>query len=205
MALGASVAIGDDERPFLRLTWSPFKKERVGRNSLEGDELVVFDLAVGAFEDDQEIFLDQLDVLRIFNLNTLSVPIAGENPLSWALRAGVSRVEDNGEDRYDGLVSFGAGYAWQWHHALIGYAMLELAAHTLDPIARVRPHVGLQADVGMLRTWAYFGAESASYDGDFSDVWGGKLQYSVTPRCALQIELTNERSTRTSIGLTWYW
>ncbi len=205
MVFGASVATGDDEDPFLRLTWSPFRKERVGQNSLEGDELVVFDLAVGAFEDEQEIFLDQLDVIRIFNMNTFSVPIAGENPLSWSLRAGVSRVEEDGEDRYDGLVSFGVGYAWQWHHMLVSYGMLDLAAHTLDPLVRVRPHIALQSDRGAFRTWAYFGAESASYDGDFSEIWGGKIQYSLSPRCALQIEFTNETSTRTSVGLNWYW
>ena len=205
MSFGAGMAIGSDEDPFLRLTWSPFKKERVGQNSLEGDELVVFDLAVGAFEDEQELFLDQLDVIRIFNTNTFSVPIAGENPLSWNLRAGVTRVEDGGEDRYDGLVSFGAGYAWQWHRQLVSYAMVDLAAHTLDPLVRVRPHVALQADMGALRAWAYFGAESASYDGEFSDIWGGKIQYSLTPRCALQVEFTNEHATRTSIGLNWYW
>lgn len=205
MALGASVAIGDDERPFLRLTWSPFKKERVGRNSLEGDELVVFDLAVGAFEDQGEFFLDQFDLVRIFNMNTFSVPIAGENSLSWSMRAGLDRVEDEGKDRYDGLLSFGAGYAWQWNRMLASYAMVDLTAHTLDPIARLRPHVALQSDMGALRMWAYFGAESSSYDGDFSDVWGGKLQYSLNPRCALQIEFTNERFTRTSVGLNWYW
>lgn len=205
MAFGASMAFGDDEAPFVRFTWSPFKKERVGQNSLGGDELVVCDLAVGALEDGPELFLDQLDVIRIFRMNTSSVSLAGENPLSWSLRAGVTRTEDQGTDWYDGVVSFGAGYARQWHPRLASYGMVDLAAHTLDPLVRVRPHVALQSDLGALRSWAYVGVESAGYDGEVADIWGGKIQYSLTPQCAVQVEATNEASTRASVGLTWYW
>lgn len=42
------------------MTWSPFKQELVGQNSLEGDELVVFDLAVGLLEDGHKAFVDSL-------------------------------------------------------------------------------------------------------------------------------------------------
>ena len=117
----------------------------------------------------------------------------------------ILRVEENGDDRYDGLVSFGAGYAWQWHRMLAGYGMIDLAAHTLDPLVRVRPHIALQSDMGALRAWVYVGAQSVSYDGEFSDIWGGKIQYSLTPRYALHLEFTNEHATRTSLGLNWYW
>ncbi|MEK7285988.1 MAG: DUF4105 domain-containing protein [Nitrospirota bacterium] len=205
MAIGASLAIGNDGDSFLRLTGSPFKQERIGQNRFEGNELVVLDIAVGVFEEDQKIFLDHLDMIRIFNTNRLSIPIAGENQFSWDLRAGVSRVENNGADGYDGLVSFGVGYGWApRQRPIAGYAMVDLAAHTLDPLVRLRPHVALQADIGQLRVWAYTGAESAGYNGDFNSIWGGKFQYLINSRYALQIELTNERFTRASVGINWY-
>ena len=57
MVAGVGVASSTaHEVPFLRLTWSPFKLERVGRNSMEGGELVLLDVAVGLVEGGGEIF-----------------------------------------------------------------------------------------------------------------------------------------------------
>ena len=206
MVAGVSVAGSTvDESPFLRLTWSPFKLERVGRNSMEGGELVLLDVAVGLLEGRRKIFLDQLDVVRLSSLNTLPVPLAGENPLSWQMRVGVVRVGNGEKPAYDGAASFGVGYAKSWHPRIIGYAMADLAVHTLAPHARLRPHVGLSAQLAGIRTWAYVGTESVGYRGRFRAVWGGKLEVSLTERLALQAELSNERATRAVLGLNVNW
>ena len=194
-----------NEAPFLRLTWSPFKLERVGRNSMEGGELVLLDVAVGLAEGGREIFLDQLDLIRLSSLNTLPVPLAGENPLSWQLHVGVVRADNGDKPAYSGAASVGVGYAKSWHPGIIGYAMADLAVHTLAPHARLRPHVGLSAHLAGLRTWAYVGTESIGYRGCFRAVWGGKLEVSLTKRLALQAEFSNERATRASLGLNVNW
>ena len=206
MAAGVGVASSTlNEAPFLRLTWSPFRLERVGRNSMEGGELVLLDVAVGLFEGRRKIFLDQLDVLRLSSLNTLPVPNAGENPLSWQLHVGVVRVDNGDKPAYDGAASFGVGYAKSWCPGIIGYAMADLAVHTLSPQARLRPHLGLSAHLAGLRTWAYVGTESIGYRGDFRAVWGGKLEVSLTKRLAVHAEFSNERATRASLGLNVNW
>ena len=206
MAFGVSVASDTaHENPFLRLTWSPFKLERVGRNSMEGGELVLLDVAVGLFEGGREIFLDQLDLIRVSSLNTLPVPLVGENPLSWQLRVGAVRVENRRKLVYDSAASFGIGYATSLQSRFIGYAMADLAVHTLSPHARLRPHLGLSAHLAGLRTWAYVGTESVGYRGDFRAVWGGKLEVSLTKRFALHAEFSNERATRASLGLNVNW
>jgi len=206
MVSGISVGGGAAHQdPFLRLTWSPFKLEAVGRNSMEGGELVLLDFAVGLSRDRQDIFLDQIDLIRISSLNTLRVPLAGENPLSWQLRVGTQRVAEGSDTVHDGTASFGIGYAGSRNTGVIGYAMTDLAVHTLAPYARLRPHLGLNAQAGGFRAWAYAGVESANYRGDFRAVWGGKLQVSLSRRFALHAEFSNERATRAAVGTEINW
>ena len=206
MVFGVGAASGAaDENPFLRLTWSPFKLERVGRNSMEGGELVLLDVAIGFFEDRGEIFLDQLDLIRLSSLNTLPVPLGGENPMSWQLRVGAVRVETEEKPAYDGTASFGVGYAKSWRPGIIGYVMADLAVHTLSPHARLRPHLGLSANWADFRTWAYVGTESVGYRGHFRAVWGGKLEVSLTKHFALHAELSSERATHAALGLNLNW
>ncbi len=149
--------------------------------------------------------MDQFDLIRVLNLNTLSVPVVDENQWSWKLRIGSNRIKEEDRDHYDGVVSFGAGQAWQLNETTIGYGMVDFAAHTFSPFVRTRPHLGLKFDLGDLRTWLYFGYESVDYDVRFRDVWGGKIQYNLTDRYAVHAEFSNEIATRASVGLNWYW
>ncbi|OQY53881.1 MAG: hypothetical protein DRR08_10105 [Candidatus Parabeggiatoa sp. nov. 2] len=204
MEFGFNIANESNKDVFLRLNWSPFKKELIGSNSLEGDELVVFDLTVGIHKDEHKIFLDQLDFIRVINLNTLPIQLADENHWSWKLRVGADRIEKEGKYRYDGVVSFGAGYAWEWNKNLITYGIADISAHTLAPYVRLRPHLGFRFDWRKTRAWFYLGTESAS-DNKFYEVWGGKIQYQLTDRYAFYAEFSNEKATQSSIGLKWYW
>ncbi|MBU2541143.1 MAG: DUF4105 domain-containing protein [Candidatus Omnitrophica bacterium] len=205
MEFGVSVASEDSGRPFLRLNWAPFKQEKVGKSSLEGNELVVFDLAVGFFGDEHKVFLDKLDLLRILNLNTLPVSVVDESQWSWQLRIGSNRIKDNEKYSYDGVVSFGLGRAKKWNEAITSCGMVDFAAHTISPLVRLRPHLGLKFDLREMQTWLYFGAESVNYDAEFREAWGGKLQYQLNDRYAVHVELSNENATRVSFGVSSYW
>lgn len=205
MAFGVSIAGEENKEPFLLFNWSPMKQESVGQNSLEGDELVVFDLTIGLSEDERRVFFDKFDAIRVLNLNTLPVRVADESRLSWQLRIGADRIQEDGENRYDGVLRFGAGPAWKWHEAITGYGMVDVGAHTLSPVARVRPHLGLRLDGGVLRIWLYGGTESVDYDARFRDVWGGKMQCRLTDRSSVYIEVSKEETSQGSVGLNWYW
>ena len=206
MALAVGVAGGAaDPEPYLRLSWSPFKLDRVGRTSLEGGELVLLDVAVGLSKDRNALFLDQLDLLRVSSLSTLGIPLYGENRLSWQLHVGTVRVDHAGDAAHDGTASFGVGFAGSWGAGVIGYAMADLAVHTQSPHARLRPHLGLNARLGGLRAWAYAGAESSDSSGGFQAVWGGTFQVSLTERLALRAELSSERATRWTLAAEWNW
>ncbi|MBF0479016.1 MAG: DUF4105 domain-containing protein [Candidatus Omnitrophica bacterium] len=205
MEWGMSAAMQSDKKWFSLLQWSPFKNEMVGRNSLEGDELVVLDLAAGFLEKEHKAFIDSVDIIRVLHLNTLSVVQADENRLSWKIRIGSNRVEEGDKYRYDGVMSFGAGPAWRWNQILTGYAMVDIAAHTIDPYARLRPNCGIKISTGELRTWLYYGAESSNYKGQLREVWGGKVQFQVSNQSSIHIEISNEKATTVSAGLSWYW
>lgn len=203
----AQIKVGagwDNESAFARLSWSPFAWEIVGQNSLEGDELVVSDLAVGVFQEDDSFFVDRYDLLRIINFNTTPETSADSGPLSWELRVGSERVRNDGKDRYDAILALGFGRATQVSESVIFYGMVDGALHSVATHARLRPHVGVRLDGGAAKAWIYGGAETEGYVSKWRGVWGGKAQYQMSPRSAAFTEISNEQATRYTVGTSWF-
>ncbi len=201
----AYVGVGWDNRSaFTRLNWSPFAWEIVGQNSLEGDELVVSDLTLGVLHEEESLFVDRFDLLRIINFNTTPETSADASGVSWELRLGSERVRYEEGDRYDGILSLGFGRAAQPTESMIVYGMVDGAIHTLESYGRIRPHLGLRLAAGPSRLWLYGGVESQGQLERYRDVWGGKGQYQISAGSALQFEISNERATRYSIGMSWF-
>lgn len=205
MVFGVSIASETNGKHFLQLHWSPFKQDVVGQNSLEGDELVVLDLAIGFNDNKRMVFIDQLDFIRILKLNTRSVAVVDESQWSWQLRISTTRIEDSGKTHHDGVMSFGAGRARKWNETFTSYGIVDFAAHTHFPAVRLRPHLGMIFSLAEIRAWLYFGAESVNYNAKFRDVWGGQIQYQLHDRYSVRIEVSNEKATRLSVGLNRYW
>ncbi len=203
MEIQMAVGVDTEDDAFMRLSWSPFKKEIIGRNSLLGDELVVFDLSVGLLESGRTVFIDEFDLIKISHLSTWGLKMPDERLWSWQMRIGMDRVESGEKYRYDGIMSYAPGYAWQLRKDTYIYAFLEGSLHTLDPFVRLKPHLGFKFDVGSLKSLITFGVETESYDGEFSEVWGAKLQYPLADRTSLDIEVTNEKATKAVLGLNW--
>jgi hypothetical protein len=194
----------DNTSAFTRLSWSPFAWEIVGQNSLEGDELVVSDVALGVFQEDKTLFVDRYDLLRILNFNTTPETSADSGPLSWELRVGSERVHDDGKDRYDALVALGFGRATQLNGSVILYGMLDGALHSVASSTRLRPHIGLRIDGGAAKAWVYGGAQTEGDITGWSEIWGGKGQYQTSERSAVYTEVSNEAATRYTVGISWF-
>lgn len=205
MAFGLSIARETDGESLFRLHWSPYKQELFGQNSLEGNELVVFDLAIGLNDDGHEIFVDQLDFIRIRKLNTAPISVVDKTQWSWQARISTTRIEDRGEKHLDGTASFGAGRTWKPTKIFTGYGIVDLAAHTRSSSLRLRPHLGMIFCLEAMRGWLYYGAESVNYDGEFRDIWGGQIQYQLLNKYAINVEVSNEKATFASVGLNWHW
>ncbi len=201
----AQIGVGwDRSSAFTRLRVSPFAWEIVGQNSLEGDELVVSELTVGVFHEQEAFFVDRFDLLRIINFNTTPETSADSSGISWELRLGSERASYQRDERYDGILSLGFGRASQATESLIVYGMVDGAMHTVESHARIRPHLGVRLAAGLGRLWLYGGLESQGYLERYRDVWGGKGQYQLTKESALQFEVSNDRATRYSVGLSWF-
>lgn len=194
----------DNASAFTRLSLSPFAWEIVGQNSLEGDELVVSDLALGVFQEDDSVFVDRYDLLRIINFNTTPETSADSGPLSWELRIGSERVHDDGKDRYDALLALGFGRATQLNESILLYGMLDGALHSVASSARLRPHIGLRLDGGAAKAWIYGGAQTEGEISGWSEIWGGKGQYQTSDRSAVYTEISNEQATRYTVGMSWF-
>lgn len=203
MAIAINLAIDTNEELYWRLNWAAFSKELVGPNSLEGGELVVFDIAVGF--DNDTAFVDQFDLIRIQKLNTAPVEVTGESRWSWNLRMGVTRTGPKNKVDHDGGVSFGLGRAWQLNKIFTLYSMAEIAAHTLSPIVRLRPNINIIANIGKIRAWGFVGAEpNEDYSGVHS-ILEGKLQYQIGSQHAIRIDVSNYGAKQASVGIVWYW
>jgi hypothetical protein len=169
---------------------------------LEGDELAVFDTAVGLGDT---FFLDQLDLLRIRKIKTDCITAEGENPWSWQLRTGLRADRSDDELDYDAFFAFGAGRAWQISPQLTAYTMTDAAAHSLEPYLRLRPHLGLLTGAGDVKGRLLAGLESTDYQGDTQPFVSAELQWGLAAQTSLFIGIEQAESATLSTALKWYW
>lgn len=196
----------ESDNTHMTARWTPFSQESIGNNNLEGgDELVVLDTKIGIDGNDHAVFLDSVDVIRIRKIKTTFMSMSDENPWSWQLRTRIMRTERNDGFRYDGMFNFGIGYAWRPKNALSFYALTDASVHTLSPHARLRPHAGATIGNDVIRSWGYAGGESIDYNGTFTPIWGGQIQYNIDDRFAVFFEASKEKTTRMSFELRTYW
>lgn len=194
---------GDNNNNSILLNWSLYKKGRVGKNSMQGDELILADLSVGI--DEINLYIDRFDLISLLNLNTESVQLDHENSLSWELRLGVDRVPNDNENQYNGVISFGVGRAMKLAKNLIGYGMIPITVNTLSDPVRLRPHLGLRYGIGNMSAWIFTGVESTVSEYTPHDIWGGKIHYQINERYAVFSEISSEPDGKISIGLSRYW
>ncbi len=203
LMLGAGIARDSYNDSFIRLRWAGFSKESITPNPLEGGELVVLDTAIGI--KDSGAFLDQLDFIRVAKINTSPIKIKGENSLSWQLRLGMKREEQNKSTADDWSFEFGVGRAWKIRDKVTLMAMTDVSAHTNGPNYRIYPHLSLNTQTRNLGVALFAGIENSTEHFDVKTVWGGRAQYHFSPNKALRLEFSNETATQSSLSAIWYW
>lgn len=204
MSFGYSYGQKSSEK-FSLINWSPYKKELVGNNGANRDELVVFDVSLGYSHEKNALFLDRFDLIKVTHINTTSIDIAEGYPWSWQVRLGLQTPEWDNQQNIDVAFSFGAGRAWPVSRGLTGYVMLEASAHTQKAVARLKPQVGLLGEYGPVKFLGIIGQESRGYRGDSAIVWEGKLQYNINQKYAFKVEICRSDEARYSLGLNYYW
>jgi hypothetical protein len=186
---------------YARLAWSPFSQEGLGQNSLEGDELAVLDLALGFGGDTEDVFIEQLDLIRIRKLTRSGLALFGENAWSWQMRTG---LQSQGK-KQDFLFTYGLGRTWPLNPHLSFYAMLEGAAHVHQPHGRLRPYGAILLDKGPVRSRLYAGFETLAYKGEMQAIWGVEMQWQLARHQALFLGVNKEERVQARAALKWFW
>lgn len=202
LGLGAAHVEGGQDTALF--SWSPFAKESVGQNSLEADELAVFDVALAVGEGSPAVDLERFDLVRVLSLKTLQTRLRGDRGWTWKLRLGIDRKSVGRQAGHEGTFRFGAGSARRLGARLTAYALLNLQAHTSWPEGRVAPEAGCIADLGRLRLRFEYGLESGDYEGKFY----GRERASAGLRLSDQFEMRGDYlrdgGRRIGIGLARY-
>jgi hypothetical protein len=203
MVTGVGAGVGPGNDLLTLLTWSPYRQESVGHNSMEGRELVFADVELGLGSGSRSVFLSRLEVVRLLSLSTMSMRILEDRDLSWRLRIGVDGKSSRQGASYDGVLSFGVGKAWQTSRRVTSFGLLNLEVHTRGTLARVRPELRLLFNLNSLRATVGLDLMSSGYGGDLRGRSSWRILYRLGERQSMEAEHRPE-SKVTTLGISRY-
>lgn len=180
-----------------------FRKESVGLNSLEFNEIVALSLNIGI--SDEDVFFDRFDVLKIRDFKTLYLPEANESPFSWQMRIGVDRYDHEGKSAYDYMADGGVGYVKQLNEYGIVYGFVNASVHSLDQQYLTGPSIGTILGNDHVKLQLDYGLEFGLEYEEMVDVVDAKLQYQINREHALQFTYEKNERTRWGIHYIYYW
>ncbi|SFC38703.1 protein of unknown function [Marinospirillum celere] len=164
---------GSDEISSLVLRWSPFYLDKVGKNSLEGGELVVFDFDL-RYEGGRGGYLSKLEFIRIRNMVTSRHIAPGESFYAWHLKTGVNG-KDQGLEFYDPYFTGGLFRAYDYFDGLFMFGMDLHVTLQGEPL-ELEPLIGLRKSFGDLNAWLQLGQRYALE----SDSWNPAVEVNAS-------------------------
>jgi len=180
-----------------------FAQESTGQNSLDDNELTVFDISFGV---NKNIFLNQIDYIRILKLSTNNIPVDRIEQLSWNLI--LSTVKEANKDKlgkYDHSILFGVGKAIKFLNGK-GFAMLDLSAHTLHPHTVFKPKLGSILKINRKsKLYFSYGLESYKKTIYFKQTIDIKYQYSFSPYFSFLFKYHYKNNHNLDIQLRIHW
>ncbi len=199
-----SIAFGfgysDFQKFFTQIAWSPFSRHLLGSNSLEGDELVVFDATLGLWGEEDDLFLSRLDVLRI-KKSRLQHPFFSEDGAwSWQLR--LATEQDN--DQQDVLFSFAIGQTWKLSPLYV-YSLLKSSLHSLYPHIRLRPELGFFWQSSPIQGHFSIGIENNDANMSIDPIATLDLQWNISATQAIRVDIQKGQELFSGLQLVFYW
>jgi len=190
-----SVGVKNEHQKYGIVGFSPFCLESTGKNSLQGDELIVLDSKI-AF-DYKHIYLDAFDLIKIKKFNTFKELDNFDETLSWELHIGTKRNYD--EKSYDTFVDGGIGKAYKIGDDLTSYAFLTSKANfdTMQSGAKI----GLDIKVKNLKTNLSTAKVYDFRENDFLNKYEIQTQYQLEDNLALLFQYKQEKYDSLYFGL----
>lgn len=206
ISLGYVVEKGN--KPFTLLGATVFRKESVGFNALEYNELVALDVNLGIRPEDGDVFVDKFDFIRMRDFKTFYIPEANENQFSWRVRVGGDRYDIKDKVSYDYVLDGGAGLVRKAGNVGIYYGFLNASVHSIFQRERIGPSAGfILGGHGPLKLQLDYGLEFGLKNFVCFPVLQSKIQYQINKDNAIQLsyEYEKDRRKRFSINYIYYW
>lgn len=181
----------------LNLNWSPFALEKTGYNSLDGDELVVFDTKV---KIDKRVKLSQFDLICIRKLKTKQLPFDNTNPLSWNIHIGTNHLNE-----HDYFSKAGAGFAWQPFNRTKLFSMVNLSIHSNQAKYRATPHIGMFNNFNKLRLSTIVGYEYNLLKDTSQQVVDFNGQYKIGKEFSFVLNYHKQQKENLEVGIQWFY
>lgn len=143
--LFSNVNILEDQPDSITLGYAPYALQSIGRNNLNGNELVVMQGEAGITSE--KIYLSSFDLLRIKRFDRYGIPLDDEHTLSWQLDIAAKNI-DIERDAYDVYAEGGIGKTWSPLEGIMAYFMLNLSLHSHDDTAEITPEIGSRIVAG---------------------------------------------------------
>jgi hypothetical protein len=190
-----SIALSNRE---YKVRFYPYGVESLGRNSLEGDEIIFFDLSIAVNRDINRVILDKFTLLKIDDFNLNSIGIDDENSLSWRLLGEFESEEDN--SRLNSLFLFGVGKALKLDRGII-YAMSDFSANYRYPHFRVMPNIGILFEYKSIKSKFSLGFENFKDSSRFDLRFLAEIQSNISTDTILNFKIEKRFDTQSTLEL----
>ena len=181
----------------ISFSYAPFVIESVGYNQYGGDILKIFNTTIGLKNDD--IYLEQLDIVKIRRLKSEQIPFDVENPYSWSLHLGMEN-----KSNMDYFLDLGIGYSWNFTQYIKYYAMLHTSVHSQNQHYRVNPNMGMHIAFDKFRMNIDYGVENIKYKSIFNEKFSIETQYKVDSAFSVFLMMEKKETKTIEFGLKWY-
>lgn len=192
----------DNQDDFFTFGYSPYAAQSLGRNNMNGNELIIMNAEIGVSE--KAIFLDRFDLIRIKSFDRYHLPLENTLPLSWQLEAAVENINYENYDEFLGYFRGGIGKTWLQNRSVLGYVMVNGGLYTKGDNVLVTPEVGIRVDLGFARGLINI-HKAYNLDGE-SDFLESKLiaLAPISKDISFSIEMNYRDEFRANAGLQFY-
>jgi len=189
---------GDKKKMSPLLKFAPFALEQKGVNTLNGDELVVFDTSFSLKK--HELSLKAFDLIRIQKFKTKQMPFETNNPFSWNLHIGTFK----GKQR-DYFADAGLGLAWDVTENIKFASLMNLSLHSEQRHFRYRPNLMLYAHYDEMRMRLSYGHEKDFESEEEKSGVNFEWQYRLEEEFSLFVDYGAYNTDQIQMGLKWYY
>jgi hypothetical protein len=178
-----------------------FSMSSIGRNSLNGDELVVLD-SYFAYKNN-DAFINNIDLIRVKKFSKNILPFESFK-YSWEVQIGMRNNFDDSLNSYDYFAEGGMGGSWFFKN-FFTFAMADLALHSNKNYIRFMPKIGFRSNFYGVKSFAFVGYEIPFEKNQNELKAKFETQYNYSQNKAIYLNYEYYKNSTISIGLKYYY